>query len=737
MSPFEVLLFAAGGFVASAIVGGVASGLVGLFRPFAYVVLPATGVALSFWVARQHRDPAALMRAALVGGVALLGISAYAGTYAHSTWDAGRDDGVYATAAARLATEGGFATADPLTATFPGYHESSPSRFSPQFLPGYIAIAGVAAAWGGAGAIPLANAALLSIGLGSIAVVAHRTSSSTGAWVATLLVATHYTTWWFSRKVYAENALLALFWLAAAALLSRPCRASLTTAAIAVVALIVTRPEAPLLMVALAAGAVVLEWRRIRPRLAAVPRTVAWAVVIGIAGAATVVVAVASLVATPTYLEGVLSVPRLLWIRLQLLVSPLPANDAMTYARYLPQFVWKMLMAYGLVPLMVAALAAAVLKPTRPLLAVIIFAAPSLLYLADPVITPDQPFFMRRYWPLFLPLLAIMTAALATHAMDRVRAPYSTAARARPVVVAVALLATLQAAWAAPVALAIDGDGLDQSAARLAATARAAGADLVLFHAGPYGALAGSLAAFERLPVAYLPTADIEGPKYPPESPLDITNAHVYLGLGHKSAVLVSHVAPESGNPISSYFPNDDLRFIASTNVTYSHLQPTCDIITHITTLPTREAINTSFIEEQCSGTPPRTIHYRSTPLHLYAVTSSAFLVFRGENPDVILHSSEWAVDAAGASCARGRASCGIHFAAAAAEPRVVLMTYLTPDGQPAAVRGLTREGGALWNATLPPGSEWSTARLDLPAGVSWLAMPQGVVLASVALDES
>ncbi|MFC1721516.1 hypothetical protein ACFL0Z_01230 [Patescibacteria group bacterium] len=130
----------------------------------------------------------------------------------HHDFSLGRDPVSYFTASIKIAETGSLSFVDELARPFHGLTELGPETYTSQFLPGYNVYLAVFYLLAGVTGLWLANIPLLFLSFAAIYIIARRLSSFGGGLGAILLTSTFYATIWFARRWTSENLfMLAIF----------------------------------------------------------------------------------------------------------------------------------------------------------------------------------------------------------------------------------------------------------------------------------------------------------------------------------------------------------------------------------------------------------------------------------------------------------------------------------------------------------------------------------------------
>lgn len=157
----------------------------------------------------------ALTKKDLLVIIIIVALTAFIGVYFHDL-PLGRDPVSYSVAGIKIAETGSLGFHDILTRPYHGFNSLGNDNFTSQFLPGYNVYLAIWYALGGLPGLMGANTLLVFLTLLAIYLVTARLSSRLGGAAAVVLTGTFYAFLWFSREWASEN-LLALAFFAAAA----------------------------------------------------------------------------------------------------------------------------------------------------------------------------------------------------------------------------------------------------------------------------------------------------------------------------------------------------------------------------------------------------------------------------------------------------------------------------------------------------------------------------------------
>ncbi len=126
----------------------------------------------------------------------------------------GRDDASYMSAAIKLTETGSLSFDDQLTHAYSGFRNLEGNVFTSQFLPGYVVYLAVYFLFGGINAMLWANCLLMILFLSLIYCLISDLATKGTALFSLLLLGTFYTTFWFTKRLNSENLFMVFFWLA-------------------------------------------------------------------------------------------------------------------------------------------------------------------------------------------------------------------------------------------------------------------------------------------------------------------------------------------------------------------------------------------------------------------------------------------------------------------------------------------------------------------------------------------
>ncbi|MDD3887343.1 MAG: hypothetical protein PHN19_01025 [Patescibacteria group bacterium] len=134
-------------------------------------------------------------------------------SFFHHGIPSGRDDASYMSAAIKLTETGSLSFTDQLIHAYSGFRNLEGNVFTSQFLPGYNVYLAVYFLFGGINAMLWANCLLLVLFLSLIYFLVSDLANKKTALFSLLLLGTFYTTFWFTKRLNSENLFMVFFWL--------------------------------------------------------------------------------------------------------------------------------------------------------------------------------------------------------------------------------------------------------------------------------------------------------------------------------------------------------------------------------------------------------------------------------------------------------------------------------------------------------------------------------------------
>lgn len=379
------------------------------FRPVVTVAAILIGVASLFLVGKRLLRETLATRAVFALATAVA-VPLLVGT--EPFLFSGRDQGSIAEAAIELAENAGLRFSYPVTETFfgiygpgkalnfPGFHYTSAGDLITQFPVGTVATYGAAVSIGGAEGLVVLNGLLLVISLFGIFLVARELADERLAVLATVVASVSFLPLWSARLTLSENIFLPVFLATSFALirfLDKGDRTSFAAAFLSGAFLPFIRIEG---LFAFSATLAVLA---LSPRGRALAREnlLRFRALPGLA---------ALLLAGTAVLSNVPLYRSILKALIGDRLTAAGTETALSSPSVFPVIdLWQIFLGYGLfLPFLLGLAGIAVLAFRKNFRALVptFLALPAFLFLADPNITPDHPWMLRRFlfslWPTLL-----------------------------------------------------------------------------------------------------------------------------------------------------------------------------------------------------------------------------------------------------------------------------------------------------------------------------------------------
>jgi hypothetical protein len=596
------------------LVGGIGGGFLGLF--WQGVLLGTLGgVGLVAWVV-QKRTGGWFADTRWFDAVAVamaISVGAYVVGYHHDYNNAARDDGLYPIIAAQIVEANSFSSHDSSFATYLSSLPDGKGGFTGVFPPAYPSVLAVGHLLGGPATVPWADAVLVAFATLGMYLVARRLGLGGFSLTVPVLFFALFTTQWFARRAFSESLLMFTFYGTACALLYLQSFMSRMAAVVAPsIVFLTTRSEGVLYI-----GAVVLFLAVSAPRERRNPLK-SWFFLGGFLVAA--VAAVLFLVSGSSlskHLQGYLAA-------LVDFLSNSVFSSGKDFNSQLGHFTWLAFGLYGLTPLLLMACLAP-WRSWRPAMRTfLILALPATFFLLNPLISPDQPFFMRRFWSVFLSAVVILATAFVASFFLKPSNPVRRVSNASILAtVAWSILLVMQIVQAAPITLFKEADSTMAQMGEFANVLRDSGAEAFFFDGGTVGGYAPVLHERFGLSTYYLPQMDVHGDTVPPNSPLLKADPFVYANAHGKKVALISPLATAAAahDHAKGFFPNASLAPQGRFTLTTSILRPSCDILAYVINPETRNRVDFSRIEDACGTTPPTVFQEKPVVFHVYLIS--------------------------------------------------------------------------------------------------------------------
>ncbi len=423
---FGILLFASG-IVATV---AAAAGLFRIVAPLVFLVWVSCIGAIGFEVARRNvkwnGDGADLIGLCLAFLVAIM-----TAVFHHVFFQGQFDTAFYNSDAYLIATTGGRDLhGGPEDSLLPGFTSVGENTVRADVMFGYSSLAAYFVLLGGYWAGPLVNVPLSFLTALSLYVVGRRLSSPVGALVGVAFYELSFVTLWLSRWTMTENASTAVFWFSAVIVLKlwHHWEASLLgPLAIALAFGALARPEgifvAGFAVLVLVANQWKILFAWVRKFSVTQPQKRRRIVAFSVLAAVGVVLAVLLPNLPAEYLKANWQNARHVLTGRVIADAPdVPTTGpSPNWGDYALRYQWDSSVAYGFHWLLLAGLlgfALGILR-RRPVLIIASAALPYLAFVLMPPVTPFHPWFMRRLWIAFIPLVFLLGGGTLGAALEK------------------------------------------------------------------------------------------------------------------------------------------------------------------------------------------------------------------------------------------------------------------------------------------------------------------------------
>lgn len=211
---FHSIVLRLGAYFAFLLLGYVGLAIFGIYSNslavMGFVVFIAAGI---FFVADVLKSKKIIFdRFAIILLAVILGFCIFTGIF-HHEMPRGRDDMSYIFSAVQIDKTSSLKFDDLLTRPFHGVRQISGDTYTSQFLPAYSTYLSALFKMGGMNLLYWGNAILLFFSLYAIYGVALLIANKRTGLIAVLFFIAFYSSYWFLRRTYSENLLLMLIWL--------------------------------------------------------------------------------------------------------------------------------------------------------------------------------------------------------------------------------------------------------------------------------------------------------------------------------------------------------------------------------------------------------------------------------------------------------------------------------------------------------------------------------------------
>lgn len=428
-------------FLIISVLSGILFGVLGLFTYFISYVLPILFVCfivVTFYKIFILREEILFSKLHIFVIIGIFIFSLINIFFYHEIVDGARDDGVYTLNAVYLSTHGTIFNNN-RDLYFTGFTKIKPDLFVLEFIPGYTTYLAIFYSIGGFPLLFLSNSLLIFLSLFWIYKTGRLLKGSKAGIIAVIFFATHYTTFWFSRRTNSENLLLFLFWFSAFLLLSYVKTKKLSFLFYGILPLLLiflTRPEGIMYIasyvLAFLIGVTIL---RIRKQPLFIKENVFEPICLllitlsifltslflitkqglnywssGFSSFITILFGTSGrfLDIIKSKFIGFLNesaIKENISSSVDSISKPVIWNDFTSFS--IP-YVINVLIKYFIFPPFLLSLLLIKKIVNLNTFVLLFFAAPTFLYLINPQIAPDHPWMMRRYFPIFIPLVYIL-----------------------------------------------------------------------------------------------------------------------------------------------------------------------------------------------------------------------------------------------------------------------------------------------------------------------------------------
>ena len=411
------------------LIGGIAFALLGKFTIYAYWIAPSAIILFLIWKITRIRGAKTYFRKFEFWIIVIIFIFTLVnGLLYHQNLGAIRDHGGYVADAVTLVKEGKI-NPDP------GYNYSSFSKavFTEQYvfgrIAGYPIYLALFYAWAGLKGLFMANSLLLFLTLNIFYLLGKRLKDRLTGVIFITLFACNFLTIYFSRRTLSENLMLFLFWLSAylfVKALQEKKYSIISAGLIPLLLILLVRVEGTFFLVFFIVATCVVKFRKkIRWSHIFLNKNL-W--LIGLIVLLLINYAIFYL--PPSYTQivrGARFIIRPVVVLTAELVPALGNNSFIqenfisneTYVNVVEEasklndfkYIFSVLSFYFIIPYILLTIMGFYQRKFKwEIILLGLIALPSLLYLYDPLIVRDQPWALRRYWSVFVPIIILMSS---------------------------------------------------------------------------------------------------------------------------------------------------------------------------------------------------------------------------------------------------------------------------------------------------------------------------------------
>lgn len=344
--------------------------------------------------------------------------------YNHQTYFGGRDDGVYANSSLYIAKNGTYKIPNPMVATFPGFNKISEFVIRPQFYLGYSSWLATFITLFGYKSIVISNSVLLFLSLINLFGISFILFGTQSSLVLLLILSTTFPFVWFSRSTFSENLALFLYTVVAHAFIVYQKSKNvdnINTAIVSLALMLCVRVESLLISVSFITLYLFYVVKNKLHGFLNIKHIVTVLASVCLVFGYYYFVDSDYLIETTTKLTNLVS--NLIFSASISSSKPGWTNDVNigkeSLEFHLPEITNYLLLKYNFIyylflPII---LLSVIIKPKfkkiqRYLFTLILLVLPQTYYFINPMIAIDQPWFLRRFYPIIFPTVLILFMTL-------------------------------------------------------------------------------------------------------------------------------------------------------------------------------------------------------------------------------------------------------------------------------------------------------------------------------------
>lgn len=580
----------------------------------------------------------------------------------HHDLPRGRDDMGYIAAAIKLTESASLSFNDILSKPFHPFRDIGGNNFTSQFLPGYVTYLSIFYLVGGLKLLFWANPLLLFFTLWAIYFIAKNILNKKAGLIAILLFSSLYTTNWFIRRTNSENLLMFFIFIGILCILYSIQKKKLSYAFISLYLFsptILVRGEAIAYLITLGIVVIYLIIKFRKQLKTILKYSLGWLVLF--LGNLYLLKAYADIYGS-SYLEYTLNnaissskfiwqmnlvflIPLVIIAALLIIVIPLAykkyhskikliftkrkkeyslwqfstlllflavtvleawflyslsINEYTNWKNFKIQYVLENFYFYALTPYLLIVLWGIYKTTYAKLIYIIIIfiLSPSFIFLISPSIAVDQPWFMRRFYAVFIPLIILLATIVVTkHIQDK-----------RKLFKFILLLLVVNLSVSLPISTFSENKGVT---AQLAALAQDfSEKDLILMEPG-WQWQQWAYALHYEYDLDILPNLD----GFNNEEFNDLVKNHDNIYILSQNSI----------NPYPGFY-DDNLEYIKEWDLDYSYIKRTSWMNYYVD--ENMKSLEVKILRREQEGTPPREIVYSENKFYLYKVKNKSIYDF-------------------------------------------------------------------------------------------------------------